>query len=70
MTNLSPSEEALMEQEREDYAAYQADLDARQQEVERILLKAAAVLTHPELDTLRIECGITRKSLSYCDDRR
>lgn len=70
MIDLSPSEEALLEQEREDYAAYQADLDAREQEVERILTKAAAILTHDELDLLRVECGITRKSLSYCDDRR
>lgn len=70
MRDLSPSEEALLEQEREDYAAYQADLDAREQEVERILTKAAAILTHDELDLLRVECGITRKSLSYCDDRR
>ena len=57
---LSPEEQVILAREGDDdMAAAQAqDLEARRARCEEILAKAAAILTHDELDALRYECGL------------
>lgn len=57
---LSQEEQLILAREGDDdMAMAQAqDLEARRARCGAILAKAAAVLTHDELDALRYECGL------------